>query len=612
MMSRISCTICRPRPAALLGALALALVCLPAGAATSGVPMLEVPASEASAKSAVLEAPPLALAAQALAEPFAALGEIEKGAGDQLEAIRLWNGGGHLPLRNGVERPLPVPQEVRFGAGMIAQAAGLLDGGVFARASAGSMVWGTEVRVEGSYRLRLHLADLQVPAGTRFWIYGEDGESVAFGPELAGPDGLWTPSVAGPVARLEVELADAALEAGEPGFTVDRVLEMVRLDSQGLPLVGANATVLQKADVACLRDVTCTGAALFPSIRAAERAIAQLTFVDGGFSFVCTGSLLNDRDETTLRPFLLTANHCFDNQGSAASLEALFDLKTSTCGGAPPNPNQLPRVNGSTLRGTGQESDFTLVELAQKPAGTRTYLGWSPDPVAAGTTLHRISHPVANNELYTQVYTQYEVLPTQPCGGSRANYYNLEFMVGGTFGGSSGAPNMLGNGQVVGHLTGACGPIPSEGCDYRNIEVDGAFSRSIDFLADVLDNEPEEPEGPECPAGYFTSPLYPDFCFDVTISAGGAIQQSRLEEDCISETLCISGAVPGRSELFVRIIGPRPNGYLWPTLVRFTPSQVRVAIYQLSNEVEKVYILEEIPPGVDALPGLQDRMGFLP
>ena len=118
--------------------------------------------------------------------------------------------------------------------------------------------------------------------------------------------------------------------------------------------------------------------------------------------------------------------------------------------------------------------------------------------------------------------------------------------------------------------------------------------------------------GDDCPAGYFTSDVYPDFCFDVTITAGGEVQQSQLEDQCIAETLCISGAIPGRSELFIRIIGPRPNGFLWPTLVRFTPSEVTVAIYQISTEAEKVYTLDEIPPGVDTLDGLQDRTGFSP
>jgi hypothetical protein len=84
------------------------------------------------------------------------------------------------------------------------------------------------------------------------------------------------------------------------------------------------------------------------------------------------------------------------------------------------------------------------------------------------------------------------------------------------------------------------------------------------------------------------------------------------EASCQPETVCVSGAVPGRSEVFLRILGPRPNGFLWPTIVRFTPSRLVVDIRQVSNSQTNTYTLAAIPAGVDDLSGLQDRMGFLP
>lgn len=114
------------------------------------------------------------------------------------------------------------------------------------------------------------------------------------------------------------------------------------------------------------------------------------------------------------------------------------------------------------------------------------------------------------------------------------------------------------------------------------------------------------------PPGFFADPAYPDFWFKVEITAGGSVIPGVREPDCIDETVCVSGALPGRSELFLRIIGPRPNGFLWPTLVRFTPSRVDVTIRQISSGDEQKYTLDAVPPGTDELPGLQDRMGFLP
>ena len=113
--------------------------------------------------------------------------------------------------------------------------------------------------------------------------------------------------------------------------------------------------------------------------------------------------------------------------------------------------------------------------------------------------------------------------------------------------------------------------------------------------------------------GYLTTPAFPDFRFKVRIFQDSATPLAgRSEPVCIPETLCVSGAVPGRSEVFVRIIGPRPNGYLWPTIVRFTPSRVEVDVQQISTGITKTYVLPAVPADSDELSGLQDRTGFRP
>jgi hypothetical protein len=111
---------------------------------------------------------------------------------------------------------------------------------------------------------------------------------------------------------------------------------------------------------------------------------------------------------------------------------------------------------------------------------------------------------------------------------------------------------------------------------------------------------------------YLTTPAFPDFRFRVRIYNSATPIAGHKETDCIPETLCVSGAIPGRSEVFIRVIGPRPNGYLWPTIVRFTPSRVEVDIQQISTGVTKTYVLPAVPPDSDELSGLQDRTGFLP
>jgi hypothetical protein len=115
------------------------------------------------------------------------------------------------------------------------------------------------------------------------------------------------------------------------------------------------------------------------------------------------------------------------------------------------------------------------------------------------------------------------------------------------------------------------------------------------------------------PGDWLTSAALAGFRVKVRITAAPGEQPPvRKEAVCIPETLCVSGAVPGRSEVFVRVIGPRPNGYLWPTLVKFSTSTVEVWIEQVSSGVRRYYRLEGASPGRDELPGLFDRTGFLP
>lgn len=118
------------------------------------------------------------------------------------------------------------------------------------------------------------------------------------------------------------------------------------------------------------------------------------------------------------------------------------------------------------------------------------------------------------------------------------------------------------------------------------------------------------------PGSWHAGPGLPGFEVKARIRAGGETIATAVEPECIPETLCLSGALPGRSELFVRIVGPKPNGFLWPTLVKFSTSEIEVWIRQTApgptrGEV-RYYRLEGARPGFDELPGLFDRDGFRP
>jgi len=135
---------------------------------------------------------------------------------------------------------------------------------------------------------------------------------------------------------------------------------------------------------------------------------------------------------------------------------------------------------------------------------------------------------------------------------------------------------------------------------------DGETGREPWALPLTTSGPPAPPPGP-----YLTSAAVPGFRFKVRITgAQGASLAGRQEPACIPETLCVSGAVPGRSEVFLRVVGPRANGFLWPTLVKFSTSRVEVWVEQVSSGQVRYYDLAPAAPGFDELPGLFDREGF--
>lgn len=426
-----------------------------------------------------IEAGALRLAERSGVEPLAMLQEASLAAREQVEAVAAWNRAGRRPVKDGFSRPIAVPPVVRFTKDLLVRMPGRLAGGALLVPPSGGLVWGSEVQVAGAYRLRLHLSQVRLPRGTRMWVYGEDGEEVAFQVEQVEHGGeLWTPSVAGPAIRLEVKLPEEDLDGH--GFTVDRVLELFALDADGVPRDGGPVT---KEDTSCLRDAACFGAETLADMGIYRKAVAHLKYVDGGASFICSGALMNDADATTVIPYFLTANHCFSSQGVASTVEAFFDYIAPSCLGAAPSLGSRPRTVGATLLATNESTDFTLVRLPSLPAG-RGLLGWTTEALSGGTLLYRLSHPMGMHMAFSAT----SVTSSGPSCSSlpRPRFHYSQAELGGVLGGSSGSPVVRSDGRVVGQLLGVCGPNPEEGCDPSNSTVDGAFSQTFPSVSQFL------------------------------------------------------------------------------------------------------------------------------
>ena len=404
------------------------------------------------------------------------------------QPIEAWNRAGNHPLRNGVERSVPQALLVVLEKTSSGEDLRRFGGGVLARSAGGdATVWGISIRTDKAWRTRIRLGDVRLPKDTRMWVYGENGETVGpFGTELKSPDGtLWTPSIGGPEIRLEVSIPDAAWDdENPPSLRIEAVAEIFRLNDKGVPQLGEN---FQLKDTSCLIDAACVGTGDWAPMDWVPRAVAYLEFMEGGSGYLCTGTLVNDKDQSTWVPYLLTARHCFSSQAAASTLDAFFDYIQSPCLGSAPPLGSLPRSTGSTLLATSSTSDFTFVRLNQLPSG-RSLLGWTTTEPTNGLSLYRVHHPQGLPASYTD-YSKVSNPTGGTCGLSTTNFHFEEFENGGSFGGSSGSALLNGNGQIIGQLGGGCGPNPSDGCDYSNLDYDGKFAKTFPLISQYINVE---------------------------------------------------------------------------------------------------------------------------
>lgn len=333
----------------------------------------------------------------------------------------------------------------------------------------GRFRWRGSVRAEGAHRVRMRLDGVELPEGARLWVYGAGGEAIAIDRALVQNGTLWTPSVAGELATIEIDAPRAA------AFRITGIAD-VRARGE----VAAQSTE-------CISDLSCHSG-VDPAL---SRAISFYDFIAGTHLLACTGSLLNNAAEDGT-PYFLTANHCVKTQEQAATIEALWDYRSSACNGPAPDDALLPRTNGATLLVTSATSDVTLLRLGAIPPN-RTFLGWDARVLDAGTLLFHISHPNGDPQRYST--SVLELTDTPTCAASpRPSFHYSRPVIGATDAGSSGSPVMTGNGLVVGQLKSGCGPEPANACNRANYEVDGAFSTSFPLLKAYLD------PGPACEA----------------------------------------------------------------------------------------------------------------
>ncbi len=424
-----------PLPVSLALLLPIWLLAAAAGpAAAAGAPVAAPPGADAWTP------PSLTVAGSGL--PAAPLLQVAPVALESVQAEDARRRQEGLPPR------YAIPREVLLTPG---------DSGRWATLDGGLVVWRLRVAAAGALSINLGFTRYRLPAGAALHLRAAGWE----GPFPAGGRAyrftaadnerhgqLWTPVVLGEEAILEL------IVPAEARDRVELELTSINVGYRGFGEPD-EAAALGRLVADCYVDTSCPQADPW---RDAVRAVGG---VSTGGSIFCTGTMINNVAEDE-RPFFLTAFHCGLTLASAPSLVVYWNFEKPVCDGTQPGPLDQWQT-GSLWRAGWIEGDFTLVELDDLPDPTWgvTYAGWDRRDQAPLTSTC-IHHPDGTEKRISFDYdpariTSYSQVQSP---GDGTHLEVVDWDVGSTEPGSSGAPLFDQNHRVVGQLHGgyaACG-----------------------------------------------------------------------------------------------------------------------------------------------------------
>lgn len=339
----------------------------------------------------------------------------------------------------------------------------------WSQSESGAHIAAVSFTSDGAQGLRLGLLVNTLPGSALVRVYSQDKPDTVY--QIAGQEILqrlqlnaaagdtseegrtwWTPEFGNSEVTLEIELpvgvSSASLDVAVP--RVSHIFEALEL-----PREDDGATELQtkiNESGSCNLDATCNDA--YANQR---NAVARMIYTEGGSSYLCTGTLINDAASSGT-PYFLSANHCISTQTAASSLQTDWFYRSPTCNSRTLSTATTKRFGGATLLYASASTDTSFMRLNDAaPAGT-FFVGWNVgQSVATGTTIAVLHHPkgdllkisLGSIIAYASCSTANASGSFSCSGATNGNYYATTFSDGVTEGGSSGSSLLTRDGRYI-------------------------------------------------------------------------------------------------------------------------------------------------------------------
>jgi len=321
-------------------------------------------------------------------------------------------------------------------------------------------------------RVRIDLGTLATPVELR--VQGDDGRietqllGAANAPEAWGP---WTP---GESQVLELFTRE------RPAADAVRIGALVHFDTS----IALESAAICTIETMCAADDPLLAPGLASAIEQREKSVIRLNFVDKGQAFLCTGTLIDT--EKFPAPYVLTANHCINNQASANSIGARWFYESDAQCPDRGFPAGFATTNGGMqLVFTNYNVDSTLLLMNVAPPDGAVYAGIDPAPLASGDAIVSVSHPEGDTARYAVGNIDQNFrLDDWP-----QEFYGVRYTRGIIQGGSSGSGLFTtgadGSLQLRGILTGTTVQNSAEGLSCTDLNEDGLYSELPIFAPEI-------------------------------------------------------------------------------------------------------------------------------
>lgn len=246
---------------------------------------------------------------------------------------------------------------------------------------------------------------------------------------------LWTPTISGSALGLEVFLP-TGIDPAQIKLTIPQISHIAYDLKTGTFKLNDSFLKFSSCDL----SMACAPA----TWQTTAKAVARYIFTDtAGSSYLCTGTLLADKDTSTQIPYLSTAAHCISEASAAASMDFYWLYQETSCGSG--DATWVRTTGGADLLATRSELDSSLVRIRTPPPGGVVLSGWALDTLATSASVVGIHHGSGYPQQFSQGnFVSYASISSTPSGymvtkDPSGNFTQVTWTQGITAQGSSGS-----------------------------------------------------------------------------------------------------------------------------------------------------------------------------